>query len=87
MLEHGYTSRLCLGEHVDHLTDFGVVVWLRGDTEPDKDVDLKDFTVFAARWLDSDCGICGRADLTGDGDVGWDDLREFSDNWLSGVAP
>ena len=73
--------------NVDHSTDFGSVVWLRGDFEPDGDVDFvdfADFANFAAKWLDSGCGVCGRADLTGDGNVGPDDLRQFTDNWLFG---
>jgi hypothetical protein len=43
-----------------------------------------DFANFAAKWLDSGCGVCGRADLTGDGNVGPDDLRQFTENWLFG---
>lgn len=39
----------------------------------------------AAHWLDTDCGSCGAADLTGDGNVWPDDLRDFSANWLAGV--
>jgi len=69
--------------NVDHTTDFGIVVWLRGDMEPDGDVDYEDFVAFAAKWFDSGCGICGRADLTGDGNVGPDDLEILARNWLN----
>jgi len=78
------TKRGYTWANVDHSTDFGAVVWLRGDTEPDGDVDLMDFAVFAARWPDTGCGICSRADLTCDGEVGLDDLKVFTDNWLAG---
>jgi hypothetical protein len=43
-----------------------------------------DFANFAVKWFDSGCGICGRTDLTGDGNVGPDDLRQFGENWLTG---
>ena len=56
-----------------------------GDFEPDGDVDLADFCIFAERWLDAVCDACGGADLTGDGNVQWDDLKELTDNWLAGV--
>ena len=53
-----------------------------GDLDDDGDVDLKDFALFASRWLDTVCDECGGADLTGDGQVVLDDLWEFADNWL-----
>ncbi|MHC4240119.1 MAG: hypothetical protein ACYSUC_10250 [Planctomycetota bacterium] len=34
-----------------------------------------------------DCGACGGADVTGDGDVNYDDLSEVVGNWLVGVGP
>jgi hypothetical protein len=55
------------------------------DLNDDGNVDLADFALFAPKWLNSNCGDCGRADLTGDGEVGWDDLREFTSNWLTGA--
>ena len=58
-----------------------------GDFEPDCDVDFVDFAWFAPNWMDTTCGVCGGADLTGDGNVNWADLREFSTNWLAGVTP
>ncbi len=55
-----------------------------GDLDDDGDVDLLDLAMFAARWLESTCDMCGGADLTGDGQVTLDDLCEFADNWLAG---
>jgi hypothetical protein len=52
------------------------------DLDNDRNVDMTDFALFAKWWMESDCGVCGRADLTGDGQVGWDDLRELTNNWL-----
>ncbi|MBA7636170.1 hypothetical protein ES703_43785 [subsurface metagenome] len=56
-----------------------------GDIDRDEDVDFHDFALLAVRWLDTVCDECGGADLTGDGQVVLDDLREFADNWLAGV--
>ena len=55
------------------------------DLDDDGDVDLADFGEFASWWLDSDCGLCGGADFTGDGNVGPDDLESLGENWLTGA--
>jgi hypothetical protein len=65
-------------------TGFGSGPFYLGDFEPDGDVDLEDFAVFAQRWLDSDCGLCEGIDLDCDGDVDMIDFAMFSGNWLSG---
>jgi len=41
-------------------------------------VDMRDFALFAERWLDSGCDACGGADLDGDGRVGAGDFCEFA---------
>ncbi|MHC4739181.1 MAG: leucine-rich repeat domain-containing protein [Planctomycetota bacterium] len=78
-------------ENVD-IDDLSIMAesWLEssfkyGDLDDDNDVDLTDFAVFAAHWRDSNCGLCGGADLTADGDVRLDDLGEFVANWMAGV--
>jgi len=43
---------------------------------------LTDFAVLSEYWLKNDCGVCGGADLTGEGDVGMADLQIFVENWL-----
>lgn len=55
-----------------------------GDLDFDDDVDFKDFSLFAAHWLETDCGLCScdRADFTGNGQVDSYDLKELCDNWL-----
>jgi hypothetical protein len=55
------------------------------DLDDDRNVDLADFAIFAKWWLKSNCDNCGGADLTGDGQVRWDDLQEFTNNWLTSV--
>jgi hypothetical protein len=55
-----------------------------GDIDDDDDVDGPDFALFAANWGDTGCGLCAGADLTGDGNVDFYDLKEFADNWLAG---
>jgi hypothetical protein len=56
-----------------------------GDFEPDGDVDMIDFAAFAGHWLETSCGECGGADLTGEGDVDMNDLEQFIANWLAGI--
>jgi len=68
--------------------DYPKLTWqfVIGDFDGDDDVDFADFTILAARWLQTDnsfwCG--GGTDLTNDGDVDFNDLNEFADNWLAG---
>jgi len=50
--------------------------------ELDGDVDFRDFSMFAAHWHGVGCGACSGADLTGDGNVDFHDLKELTDNWL-----
>jgi hypothetical protein len=57
--------------------------WLsNGDINSDGDVDFEDFALFGLWWLDTGCGSCGGADLTGEGDVTIDDLNIMANNWL-----
>lgn len=56
-----------------------------GDFDTDGDVDLVDFDVFASHWQETNCGICGGADIGCDGGVELNDLKEFVRNWLAGV--
>jgi hypothetical protein len=63
--------------------------FITGDFDGNNRVDLADFAVFAERWLSADRSFfwCRGADLTGDGKVGFDDLREFANNWLAEGIP
>jgi hypothetical protein len=47
-------------------------------------MDFAGFSKFASYWLEKDCGACGGAELTDDGDVDMDDLNVLSINWLKG---
>jgi hypothetical protein len=76
------TGRGFVWANVDHSTDFSAAAHGLADFEPDGDVDLVDFAVFAQLWLQSDCYACFGADLTGDGNVNLYDLMEFTDDWL-----
>ncbi len=58
-----------------------------GDIDCDRDVDFGDFAVLAYNWLDINCGKCGWADLTDDGNTGMDDLLVLAENWLAGITP
>jgi len=70
--------------------DYPKLTWqfVIGDFDGDADVDLVDFAVFAARWLQTDssfwCGD-GGTDLANDGNVDFNDLKQFAENWLSGT--
>jgi hypothetical protein len=70
-------------------TNYARLVWqvLVGDLVCPDGVNFIDFAYFADWWPQTGCGVCGGADLTGDGNVGLDDLREFADNWLTGIEP
>jgi hypothetical protein len=56
-----------------------------GDTDNDGDVDFVDYALFALHWLEKSCGACGGADLTCDGGVDFNDVRELADSWLAGL--
>ncbi|MFC1782131.1 S8 family serine peptidase [Planctomycetota bacterium] len=58
-----------------------------GDFEPDGDVDLADFAFFAAHWLETGCGVCDGADLSGDGNVDLVDFAIFAAHYLIGKVP
>jgi len=59
--------------------------FLAPDLDDDKDVDFGDLERFAGRWLDTACDACGRADLTGDGCVRFDDFQELGLDWSKTV--
>jgi hypothetical protein len=55
---------------------------LRGDIDGDLDVDFFDYAMFAEQWLQTECDDCSGADLTGDGNVGYNDLDVLVYNWV-----
>jgi hypothetical protein len=59
--------------------------YYRGDINQDGRVDFLDFALLGLQWLEADCGVCGGADLTGDGNADFYDLKEFCRNWLAGA--
>jgi hypothetical protein len=56
-----------------------------GDLDFSGFVNFVDYALFANHWPRTSCGTCGGADLTGDSDVGPDDVRVFCENWLLGA--
>jgi hypothetical protein len=70
----------------------GPLWWFRtdpsGDMDQDCDVDLPDFSAWAANWKSDDCDItnnwCNGADLTSDHTVDSNDLRDLAGRWLTG---
>jgi len=66
-----------------------IVCELPADLTGDCFVDMEDFAVFASEWLRDDCIApewCGGADFDGSGNVWFDDLKELSTKWLTGVS-
>jgi hypothetical protein len=59
--------------------------YVPADYNGDYFVNFADFAVLAEWWLQSDCKGCGGTDLTGDQQIQLDDLREFTDLWLTGI--
>ena len=56
--------------------------YLSGDIDSDGKVNVRDLALLCGRWLDTACNECGRADLDGDGCVGWFDVEELGRQWL-----
>jgi len=52
------------------------------DRDTDGDVDFTDFADFASHWGRRDCGLCDGADITGNHNVGLDDLMRLAGEWL-----
>jgi len=56
-----------------------------GDFACPDGVDFVDYALLSNYWGQANCGRCGELDLTGDGDVAFDDLARFVGNWLAGI--
>ena len=56
-----------------------------GDLDGNGIIDLADLALLITYWPQTDCGLCGGADLTGDGNVDRDDLHRFLDIFLSSL--
>ena len=67
------------------IADMGAYEFLRSDIDSDGGVGFKDFCRLALYWQDIACGSCGGGDLTCDGDVNADDLKEITGYWLAGA--
>jgi hypothetical protein len=69
--------------------DYPKLAWqfVIGDYDGDGHTDFMDFCIFGQRWLGSDSSFwCpgGGTDLTSDGKVDFNDLKELAENWLWG---
>ena len=66
----------------------GCTAILEMDLYQDCKIDFRDFALFAAYWLKSDCQApdwCAGADREPDGDVDFTDLAVLKESWLNGV--
>ena len=50
-------------------------------------VTMSDYVIFQTHWMEINCGNCGGADFTGDGNVLMDDLLVLFTFWLCGTTP
>ena len=73
------------GSGTSPIVDIGGYEFLRSDINSDGNLDFIDYALFASRWLESNCGNCGGAELTCDGQITIDDLAEFASYWLAGL--
>jgi len=59
-----------------------------GDMDQDCDVDMSDYSAWAAHWNEADCDVsnnwCDGADLGADNIVDFNDLKDLSGRWLTG---
>jgi len=67
------------GRLYDHVPVCGIGY---GDFDGSCRVDFADLVLLAARWMNANCGICGGADFTDDGNVDLRDISVFAENWL-----
>ena len=59
-----------------------------GDLDYDLDVDFDDYAILSGYWMSCGCTEmmpCGAADITGDANVGTEDLQVLAESWLTGV--
>lgn len=80
-IDKQYSRNLGTGEGIELVA---LSQRIPGDIATDGKVNFIDFALFAEQWMQTGCGECEGAELTGDGDVGPADLGEFSDSWLVG---
>ena len=82
-----FIDDLCTGDTgngTPPIVDMGAYEFLRSDIDSSGGVNFKDHCPVAEYWLQTGCGLCGGADVTCDGDVDWNDLRELCAWWLAG---
>jgi hypothetical protein len=82
-----FIDDLCTGDSgngTPPIVDMGAYEFLRADIDSSGAVNFKDHCAVAEYWMQTGCGVCGGADLTCDGDVDWNDLRELCAWWLAG---
>jgi parallel beta-helix repeat protein/predicted outer membrane repeat protein len=83
---NGPIEAICLSDPISYPdNDLALPLSIIWTATEEKRVNFVDFAVFAAHWLESSCTSpdwCDGADSTGDGNVIFNDLLMFCDNWL-----
>ena len=67
------------------LVDMGAYEFLPADIDGSGSVNMRDYSVLAAIWLQTSCEFCYGADFTCDGNVDWYDLQDMTNWWLAGI--
>lgn len=62
--------------------DYPRLIWSDPDMDNNGKVNFADFSILAGQWMESECGFCDHADLTGDRGVNLLDLLVFAPQWL-----
>ncbi|MCP4707259.1 MAG: hypothetical protein GY869_01425, partial [Planctomycetes bacterium] len=73
------------GNGTPPIVDMGAHEFIPCDFQPDGRIDELDFITFILYWLETGCGRCGGADLTGEGNVDLADVAKFGALWQAGV--
>jgi hypothetical protein len=77
-----------IGFYIDNVKVQCEIPGLKGDLEPNGDVDLADLQYFAEQWLNTGCQTsawCDGADLDFNGTVNLMDFTILAENWLRGT--
>lgn len=84
-LDLDYFARFIDGDCNDsNIVDMGAYEFLHSDINHNGAVNFLDFAMFALHYWETNCGMCGGADLTCDHNVNGFDLLKFAEWWLAG---
>jgi hypothetical protein len=82
-----YSNNFCLGNIIRQSPTEGTIVTIGSSVDftvslGTPRVDIEDLGEFVQYWLWQNCGTCGGADFSGDGDVDFKDFALFAADWM-----